>query len=110
LTLHPGPATFNLHPFFPKVFQVIIGELIVQDLKKIENAYDSLAKEYAEEFLGKTINIDFMFFTTEFISSCFSKSGFEKVEVIERDPYPEVEYQSRRAYVFGIKPETMNPR
>jgi hypothetical protein len=27
------------------------------------------------------------------------------VEVIERDPYPDVEYPSRRAYVFASKPE-----
>ena len=57
-----------------------------------------------EEFLGKKIDIDFMFFTTGFISSCLKKSGFEKIEIIERKPYPGVEYESRRAYVFAIKP------
>jgi hypothetical protein len=31
-------------------------------------------------------------------------AGFEIDEVIERDPYaPEVEYQSRRAYIFAHK-------
>ena len=57
-----------------------------------------------DEFLGKKIDIDFMFFTTDFINSCLKKSGFEKIEIIEREPYPEVEYESRRAYVFAIKP------
>ncbi len=57
-----------------------------------------------EEFLGKKSDIDFMFFTTDFISSCLEKSGFEKIETIEREPYPEVEYESRRAYVFATKP------
>ena len=28
-------------------------------------------------------------------------AGFEEVEVIERDPYPGVEYPSRRAYLFA---------
>jgi ubiquinone/menaquinone biosynthesis C-methylase UbiE len=59
---------------------------------------------HAEEFLGKKIDIDFMFFTADFISSCLEKSGFEKIETIEREPYPGVEYESRRAYVFAIKP------
>jgi len=59
---------------------------------------------HVEEFLGKKIDIDVMLFTTEFIYSCLKKSGFEKIEIIERDPYPGVEYESRRAYVFATKP------
>ena len=59
---------------------------------------------HIDEFLGKKIDIDFMFFTTDFIYSCLTKSGFEKIEIIEREPYPGVEYESRRAYVFAIKP------
>ena len=59
---------------------------------------------HIEEFLGKKIDIDFMFFTTEFISGCLKKTGFRNIEIIEREPYPEVEYESRRAYVFAGKP------
>jgi ubiquinone/menaquinone biosynthesis C-methylase UbiE len=57
-----------------------------------------------EEFFGKKINIDFMLFNTGFISSCLKKIGFKKIKIIERDPYPAVEYESRRAYVFAKKP------
>jgi len=57
-----------------------------------------------EEFLGKRIDIDFMFFRTDFMFRCLADTGFEKIEIIEREPYPEVEYQSRRAYVFAVKP------
>jgi len=59
---------------------------------------------HLEEFLGKKVDIDLMVFFTDFISSCLKKRGFEKVEIIEREPYPGVEYESRRAYVFAIKP------
>ena len=59
---------------------------------------------HIEEFLGKKIDIDFMFFTTDFISSCLKKIGFKQIEIIEREPYPGVEYESRRAYVFAKKP------
>ena len=56
------------------------------------------------EFLGKKVDIDLMFFTTDFIFNLLTDSGFEKIEMIEREPYPGVEYESRRAYVFAIKP------
>ncbi len=59
---------------------------------------------HLDEFLGKQIDIDFMFFTTDFIIGCLKDCGFKKIEIIEREPYPEVEYQSRRAYVFATKP------
>jgi ubiquinone/menaquinone biosynthesis C-methylase UbiE len=59
---------------------------------------------HLDEFLGKKVDIDFMFFTTHFIFSCLKNSGFEKIEVTEREPYPGVEYESRRAYVFATKP------
>ncbi len=56
-----------------------------------------------EEFLGKKIDMDFMFFNTDFIYRCLKKIGFKGIETIEREPYPGVEYQSRRAYVFAKK-------
>ena len=59
---------------------------------------------HVEEMLGKSIDIDFMFFTPDFISGCLKTCGFEKIEIIERDPYLGVEYESRRAYVFARKP------
>ena len=59
---------------------------------------------HLSEFLGKVVEIDFMFFKTDFILICIEDTGFADIEIIERDPYPEVEYQSRRAYVFAKKP------
>jgi hypothetical protein len=59
---------------------------------------------HIDEFLGKRIDIDFMFFTPDFIFCCLKDTGFEKIEVVEREPYPGVEYESRRAYVFALKP------
>ena len=59
---------------------------------------------HLDEFCGKAIEIDFMFFTSDFIFRCLKNCGFEKIEIIEREPYPGVEYESRRAYVFAKKP------
>jgi ubiquinone/menaquinone biosynthesis C-methylase UbiE len=65
---------------------------------------------HIDEFLGKRVDVDFMFFTTDFISCSLKESGFEGIRTIERDPYPGVEYESRRAYVFGTKPVALETR
>jgi ubiquinone/menaquinone biosynthesis C-methylase UbiE len=56
------------------------------------------------EFLGKKVDIDFMLFSTDFIFNCLTDSGFEKIEIIEREPYPEAGYKNRSTYVFATKP------
>jgi SAM-dependent methyltransferase len=59
---------------------------------------------HIDSFLEHDVDIDFMFFTTDFIIGCLERCGFEGIEMIERPPYPDVEYQSRRAYVFAYRP------
>ena len=63
---------------------------------------------HVEEFLGKKVDIDFTFFPTELISNCLQERGFDAIEIIEREPYPGVEYESQRAYVFAVKPPDSN--
>jgi SAM-dependent methyltransferase len=60
---------------------------------------------HVEEFLGRSVALDFVFFTPHGVAGELAGAGFEAVEVIERDPYPEVEYPSRRAYLFARKPQ-----
>jgi SAM-dependent methyltransferase len=60
---------------------------------------------HRDELLGKEVSLDFIFFETEEMKGYLQTAGFELLEVIERDPYSEVEYQSRRAYIFARKPE-----
>jgi SAM-dependent methyltransferase len=59
---------------------------------------------HLEHFLGNKIDVDFTFFSTDFMLNGLRESGFTRIEAIEREPYPGVEYQSRRAYVFARKP------
>ena len=59
---------------------------------------------HREEWWGKEVSIDFIFFETEEMKAHLRTEGFELEEVIERDPYPDVEYPSRRAYIFARKP------
>jgi SAM-dependent methyltransferase len=56
------------------------------------------------EWWNKPVSLDFYFFETEEMKAYLTKAGFELEEVIERDPYPEIEVQTRRAYIFARKP------
>jgi SAM-dependent methyltransferase len=58
---------------------------------------------HRDEFLGKKVNIDFMFFEVKEIKSLVDKAGFRVVDVIERDPYPDIEYPSQRVYIWVQK-------
>lgn len=58
---------------------------------------------HRDEWWGKEVSLDFVFYETEEMKGYLNTAGFELQEVIERDPYPEVEYPSRRAYVFASK-------
>jgi ubiquinone/menaquinone biosynthesis C-methylase UbiE len=56
---------------------------------------------HRDEWWEKKVNLDFLFFKTEEMKGYLKAAGFELEEVIEREPYAEVEYQSRRAYIFA---------
>jgi ubiquinone/menaquinone biosynthesis C-methylase UbiE len=60
---------------------------------------------HVEGFLGSPVTLDFFYFSPAAIADELAGAGFARVEVSERDPYPDVEYPSRRAYVFASKPE-----
>lgn len=60
---------------------------------------------HRDEWWGKEVSVDFIFFEREEMKGYLNAAGFELEEVIERDPYMEVEYPSRRAYVFARKPD-----
>jgi 2-polyprenyl-3-methyl-5-hydroxy-6-metoxy-1,4-benzoquinol methylase len=59
---------------------------------------------HRDEFLGEQVSIDFIFFETKEMKEYLTQAGFVLDEVVERDPYPNVEYPSRRAYIFAHKP------
>ena len=59
--------------------------------------------KHLDEWWGKKVSLDFYFYRTTEVKSRLLDAGFEIEEVIEREPYPEVEYQSRRAYIFARK-------
>jgi ubiquinone/menaquinone biosynthesis C-methylase UbiE len=59
---------------------------------------------HRDEWWGKSLSLDFLFFEREEMKAYIISTGLTLDEVIERDPYPpEIEYQSRRAYIFARK-------
>jgi ubiquinone/menaquinone biosynthesis C-methylase UbiE len=57
-----------------------------------------------DEWWETKVCVDFYYFTVEQVTASLRSAGFDIEQSIERDPYPEVEYQSRRAYIFARKP------
>jgi hypothetical protein len=52
--------------------------------------------------------MDFFLFEPSAIRQHVEDAGLAIEEIIEREPYaPEVEYQSRRAYIFARKPGSL---
>lgn len=58
---------------------------------------------HMDEWWGKRVSLDFFFYEREEMKTALTRAGFALEEAIERDPYPEVEYPSRRAYIFARK-------
>jgi SAM-dependent methyltransferase len=63
------------------------------------------------ELWGQTISMNFFLFPVSTIRHYLEGAGFAVEEVLERGPYPpEVEYQSRRAYMLARKPDASAQR
>jgi SAM-dependent methyltransferase len=58
---------------------------------------------YTEEWWDQPVRLDFVFHRTDFVVAALERSAFRDVTASERDPYPDVEHPSRRAYVEGIR-------
>jgi SAM-dependent methyltransferase len=53
---------------------------------------------------GQTISLDFLFLPPRDIQRLVESAGLAIEQIIECDPYPGVEYQSRRAYILARRP------
>jgi ubiquinone/menaquinone biosynthesis C-methylase UbiE len=61
-----------------------------------------------DELWDLPISMDFFFLQPSAVRNYMEAAGLAVEEIVERDPYgPEVEYQSRRAYIFARKPDRL---
>lgn len=61
--------------------------------------------KHLDEWWGEKVSVDFFFFRSDEMAAYLHNAGFEIEEIIERDPYPEIEHQSRRSYIFARRPK-----
>jgi SAM-dependent methyltransferase len=61
---------------------------------------------HLDEWWGQKVCVDFFWFHSDEVAGHLHSAGFEIEEIIERDPIPDVEYQTRRAYIFARRPKT----
>lgn len=62
---------------------------------------------HVEDLWGCAVCLDFYFFRVADIRKHLEAAGLVVDEVVEREPYaPDIEYQSRRAYIFARKAMT----
>jgi SAM-dependent methyltransferase len=59
-----------------------------------------------DELWGNPISMDFFFYQPSEIRRHIEAAGLAIEEIVEREPYPAVEYPSRRAYIFARKKGT----
>ena len=60
---------------------------------------------HLDEWWDRKVCVDFHFFRTDEMAGLLREAGFEVEEIIEREPYPEVEHPSRRGYIFAKREE-----
>jgi SAM-dependent methyltransferase len=59
---------------------------------------------HLDEWWGQPVSVDFHFLRPDRVAAALESAGFAIVEVVEREPYPDVEHPSRRAYVEARTP------
>ena len=59
-----------------------------------------------DELWGQSVSVDFHFFRTEEVADSLRSAGFDVEEIVERDPYTEVEAQTRRGYILASRLKT----
>ncbi len=61
--------------------------------------------KHLDDWWEKPVNLDFAFYYPEEMASWLTEAGFELEETLVREPNPDVEVATRRAYIFARKQE-----
>ncbi len=60
---------------------------------------------HVDQLLDAPVSLDFTFFDAKEMEIHLRAGGFLIDDVVERDPYPEVEYQGPRVYILARRPD-----
>jgi SAM-dependent methyltransferase len=61
--------------------------------------------KHLDDWWEKPVNLDFVFYQPAAMETWLKEAGYELEEALVREPNPEVEVATRRAYMFAIKPK-----
>ena len=61
--------------------------------------------KHLDEWWEKPVNLDFAFYLPGEMEGWLEEAGFELVDTLVREPNPEVEVATQRAYLFARKPD-----
>jgi len=61
--------------------------------------------KHLDEWWEKPVNLDFAYYQPAEMEVWLKEAGYELKEILVREPNPEVEVATRRAYLFARKPE-----
>lgn len=64
---------------------------------------------HASEWWGNAVSIDFVFFEMSEMLTYVWNAGLDTELDVERDPYPEIEVQTRRGYILARNPDLAAP-
>jgi SAM-dependent methyltransferase len=60
--------------------------------------------KHIDEWWEKPVNLDFAFYLPDAMEAWLKETGFDLMDALVREPNPEVEVATRRAYLFARKP------
>jgi SAM-dependent methyltransferase len=64
--------------------------------------------KHLDEWWDKPVNLNFAFYQPDEMKNWLSEAGYELEQTLVREPNPEVEVATRRAYLFARKRNTSN--
>lgn len=59
---------------------------------------------HLDEWWGEPVTLDFHFFTIHAMRDWLTEAGFALLDLTQRKPYPDIEAQTRRAYLLASAP------
>jgi SAM-dependent methyltransferase len=64
------------------------------------------AQTHVDELWGRATSLDFWFHPVDAVAAALAEAGFTLEARLEREPYPDVEYPSKRAYLLARRAST----
>ncbi|MGA8108808.1 MAG: methyltransferase domain-containing protein [Acidobacteriaceae bacterium] len=96
-------AIVNLSPaILPTVFREM-HRVLQPDGLVLLAFHNGNEQRHLTEFLDLPVDLEFYLYPPARLAHLLESAGFIIEEILERDPYPEVEHPTRRAYIFARK-------